>query len=119
MRGLSVGHATDAHAGTGCTVVLGPTEGMTAAAYVRGRATGTREFDTLPAEVQERVRGFPREWQEKYFGELATPSEFPLSWHWYSMRVGQLVYPYIREGRVHPTRDRRYSPGTAPRQPHR
>ena len=37
--------------------------------------------------------------QHQYFGELATPSEYPLSWHWYNMRVGQLVYPYIREGR--------------------
>ena len=60
---------------------------------------GTREFDALPAEVQERVRNFPSDWQNRYFGELATPSEFPLSWHWYSMRVGQLVAPYIKEGR--------------------
>ena len=60
---------------------------------------GTREFEMLPADVQQRVAAFPEEWQEKYFGELATPSEYPLSWHWYSMRVGQMVYPYIREGR--------------------
>ena len=60
---------------------------------------GTREFETLPKEVQERVAAFPEFWQNKYFGELATPSEYPLSWHWYSMRVGQMVYPYIREGR--------------------
>jgi anaerobic selenocysteine-containing dehydrogenase len=60
---------------------------------------GTREFKTLSPEVQERVRNFPAMWQNKYFGELATPSEFPLSWHWYPMRVGQLVYPYIKEGR--------------------
>ena len=60
---------------------------------------GTREFETLPLDVQERVRNFPEMWQNKYFGELATPSEFPLSWHLYPMRVGQLVYPYIKEGR--------------------
>jgi len=60
---------------------------------------GTREFETLPADVQARVRAFPPMWQERYFGELATPSEFPLAWHWYAMRVGQLVYPYIKEGR--------------------
>jgi L-aminopeptidase/D-esterase-like protein len=42
-----VGHWTDAEAGTGCTVVLGPTPGMRAAGYIRGRATGTREFDVL------------------------------------------------------------------------
>ncbi|MCX2980656.1 hypothetical protein EYC98_07170 [Halieaceae bacterium IMCC14734] len=60
---------------------------------------GTRQFETLAPEIQERVRNFPQMWQDKYFGELATPSEYPLSWHWYSMRVGQLVYPYIKEGR--------------------
>ena len=60
---------------------------------------GTREFDALPEEVRERVAGFPPEWQAQYFGELATPSEYPLSWLYYPMRVGQLVYPYIREGR--------------------
>jgi thiosulfate reductase/polysulfide reductase chain A len=60
---------------------------------------GTREFALLPEDVQERVAAFPAEWQDKYFGELATPSEYPLSWHWYSMRVGQMVYPYIKEGR--------------------
>jgi thiosulfate reductase / polysulfide reductase chain A len=61
---------------------------------------GTREFATLPKDVQERVKAFPPMWQNKYFGELATPSEFPLSWHWYTMRVGQLVYPYIKEQRA-------------------
>lgn len=60
---------------------------------------GTREFATLPTEVQARVAAFPEAWREKYFGELATPSEYPLSWHWYAMRVGQLVYPYIQQGR--------------------
>ena len=60
---------------------------------------GTREFDTLPAQVQERVAAFPDFWQGRYFGELATPSLYPLSWHWYNMRVGQLVYAYIKEQR--------------------
>ena len=56
-------------------------------------------FKKLPQEVQDRVNAFPEKWRKKYYGELATPSEYPLSWHWYSMRVGQLVYPYINEGR--------------------
>jgi len=43
---------------------------------------GTKNFEALPPDVQERVRTFPEFWQSKYFGELATPSEFPLSWHW-------------------------------------
>jgi L-aminopeptidase/D-esterase-like protein len=47
VPGISVGHVTHADAGTGCTVVLGPAEGMRAAGHVRGRATGTREFDVL------------------------------------------------------------------------
>lgn len=42
-----MGHWTDAEVGTGCTVVLGPADGMRAAGYIRGRATGTREFDVL------------------------------------------------------------------------
>ena len=61
---------------------------------------GTPPFDELPAEVQQRVAAFPEEWRDKYTGELNTPSEFPLAWHWYAMRVGQLVHPYIREGRA-------------------
>ena len=60
---------------------------------------GTREFAGLPEDVQARVAAFPDFWQARYFGELATPSEYPLSWHWYNMRVGQMVYPYISEGR--------------------
>ncbi|MEM7051567.1 MAG: molybdopterin-dependent oxidoreductase [Acidobacteriota bacterium] len=59
---------------------------------------GTRQFESLPEAVQRRVAAFPEEWQNTYFGELATPSEFPLSWHWYNMRVGQLVPDYIRQG---------------------
>ena len=44
VRGLRIGHATDADARTGCTVLLGPFRG---AVSVRGLATGTRELDTL------------------------------------------------------------------------
>lgn len=47
VPGLLVGHATDPEAWTGLTVILGPPEGMRAAVYVRGRATGTRELDAL------------------------------------------------------------------------
>lgn len=59
---------------------------------------GTREFEALPQAAKERVLRMPESWQKKYFGELATPSEYPLSWRYYNMRVGQLVYPYIKEG---------------------
>lgn len=61
---------------------------------------GTRQFEELPEHVKERVRSFPESWQHKYYGELDTASEYPLAWLWYQMRVGQLIYPYIREGRA-------------------
>ncbi|MGB0583280.1 MAG: molybdopterin-dependent oxidoreductase, partial [Limisphaerales bacterium] len=64
-----------------------------------GEGFNEEAFRKLPPEVQARVSAFPDEWKQKYFGELATPSEYPLAWHWYQMRVGQLVYPYIKEGR--------------------
>ena len=52
VPGVLVGHYTDQRAVTGCTVVLAPAGGMRAAAYVRGRATGTRELDALsPAHL--------------------------------------------------------------------
>ncbi len=44
VPGVRVGHATDAAARTGCTVVLGP---FRASCDVRGLATGTRELDAL------------------------------------------------------------------------
>jgi len=44
VPGLRVGHATDAVARTGCTVILGP---FRAAVDVRGMATGTRELEAL------------------------------------------------------------------------
>ncbi|HSG82053.1 MAG TPA: P1 family peptidase [Gemmatimonadota bacterium] len=44
VPGISVGHASDLDAATGCTVVLGP---FRAAVDVRGFAAGTRQFGTL------------------------------------------------------------------------
>ena len=53
VPGLSVGHATDREAATGCTVVLGP---FRAACDVRGMATGTREIELLsPLHLVEHV----------------------------------------------------------------
>lgn len=46
IDGIKVGHATDAPARTGCTVVLCPA-GATAGVDVRGAAPGTRETDAL------------------------------------------------------------------------
>ncbi len=50
VPGLLVGHATDAAGATGCTVVLGPPEGMPCTVFVRGRATGSRELDACRPE---------------------------------------------------------------------
>ena len=56
VPGLTVGHHTIPDHGTGCTVVLGPSEGFRAAVTVRGRATGTREIDPLdPRHLVERI----------------------------------------------------------------
>jgi L-aminopeptidase/D-esterase-like protein len=56
VRGISVGHWTDLERATGCSVVLGPENGMRAACAVRGRATGTRELDALnPRHLVDRI----------------------------------------------------------------
>ncbi len=55
VPGLRVGHATDAEAVTGCTVVLA-TDGAVAGVDVRGAAPGTRETDLLrPGSLVERI----------------------------------------------------------------
>lgn len=55
VRGLRVGHATNADAVTGCTVVLAA-EGAVAGVDVRGAAPGTRETDLLrPGSLVERI----------------------------------------------------------------
>jgi L-aminopeptidase/D-esterase-like protein len=46
IPGFRIGHASDLEGKTGVSVVLCP-DGMTAAAEVRGTATGTRQFDSL------------------------------------------------------------------------
>ena len=50
VPGILVGHATDAAGATGCTVVLAPPDGMPCTAFVRGRATGSRELDACRPE---------------------------------------------------------------------
>lgn len=50
VLGVLVGHATDEKGGTGCTVVLAPEKGMPCTAYVKGRATGSRELDACRPE---------------------------------------------------------------------
>lgn len=53
VPGIRVGHAQDAAARTGCTVLLGP---FRAAVDVRGAATGTRELDAAtPRHLVDRV----------------------------------------------------------------
>ncbi|HXY68017.1 MAG TPA: P1 family peptidase [Gemmatimonadales bacterium] len=50
VPGILVGHATDEPGATGCTVVLAPPDGMPCTAFVRGRATGSRELDACRPE---------------------------------------------------------------------
>lgn len=53
VPGVSVGHATDPEARTGCTVILGP---FRASVDLRGLATGTRQMDALsPLHIAERI----------------------------------------------------------------
>jgi L-aminopeptidase/D-esterase-like protein len=55
VPGISVGHAQDVDAKTGCTVVLGP---FRAAVDVRGLAAGTRQFGALsPNHLAPQVDG--------------------------------------------------------------
>lgn len=56
VAGLRVGHWTDRRGATGCTVVLCPPEGATAACAVLGGAPGTRETDALaPGNLVQRA----------------------------------------------------------------
>src|SRR5581483_12201347 len=56
VPGLSVGHAHNLAARTGCTVVLCGDAGAVAGVDVRGAAPGTRETDLLaPENLVERV----------------------------------------------------------------
>ncbi len=55
ITGITVGHASDAHAATGCTVVV-CRQGAVGGVDVRGAAPGTRETDALrPMTLVERV----------------------------------------------------------------
>jgi L-aminopeptidase/D-esterase-like protein len=56
VPGISVGHATNERAMTGCTVVLCPKQGAVAGVDQRGGAPGTRETDLLrPMHMVQRV----------------------------------------------------------------
>ncbi len=58
VSGIRVGHATNAEARTGCTVVLAPPGGAVGGVDQRGGAPGTRETDLLrPMHLVERVHG--------------------------------------------------------------
>jgi len=58
IPGFSIGHGSDTRGMTGVTVILCP-QGATAAAEVRGTATGTRQFDSLKMthSLASRVHG--------------------------------------------------------------
>ncbi|MEN2388047.1 MULTISPECIES: P1 family peptidase [Comamonas] len=57
VQGISVGHFSDSHRPTGCTVVLCP-QGAVGGVDVRGAAPGTRETDLLhPSNLVQEVHG--------------------------------------------------------------
>lgn len=56
VSGITVGHATNTEARTGCTVILCGEDGAVCGVDVRGAAPGTRETDLLnPSNLVERV----------------------------------------------------------------
>jgi L-aminopeptidase/D-esterase-like protein len=56
VPGITVGHATNSEARTGCTVILCGEDGAVCGVDVRGAAPGTRETDLLnPSNLVERV----------------------------------------------------------------
>ncbi|MBW1802963.1 MAG: P1 family peptidase [Deltaproteobacteria bacterium] len=56
IKGIRVGHYTDAENLKGCTVIRFTTEGVTAAVEVRGSAPGTRETDLLdPVNLVDKI----------------------------------------------------------------
>lgn len=57
-------------------------------------------FDELPDAVKAAWERLPEPWKSRYQGELLTPVEYPLAWRWQGMKVGQMNYPWLREGRA-------------------
>jgi len=58
VPGVRVGHATDLSAKTGVTVILVPTDGVAAGAYIGGTASSTRQMDSLkPLHLVPRIHG--------------------------------------------------------------
>ena len=57
VEGITIGHAQDLEAATGCTVILGR-DGVSAGVDVRGGAPGTRETDLLnPMNMVDMIHG--------------------------------------------------------------
>ena len=57
-------------------------------------------FDELPDAVKAAYERLPDDWKARYQGEFMTPTEYPLAWQWQVMRVGQMNYPWLKEGRM-------------------
>ena len=95
VGGLRVGHFTDDHRPTGCTVVLFD-RGATAGVDVRGSAPGTRETDLLhPINTVKEVNAFVLSGGSAFGLETASGVMRWLEEHGQGYRVGPIVVPIV------------------------
>ena len=95
VDGILVGHATNAEAATGCTVVLCP-QGAVAGVDVRGSAPGTRETDLLrPGNLVQQVHAILLSGGSAYGLDAATGVMRWLEQHDIGYRVGPGVVPIV------------------------
>ncbi len=118
IDGIQVGHATDATARTGCTVILCP-EGATAGIDVRGAAPGSRETEAIrPGRLIQKVHailltggsafgldaagGVVQYLEEKDVGFPAGPVRVPIV-------PGAVIFDlHVGDARVRPDREMGY-----------
>ena len=96
IAGLSLGHGSDLAGRTGVTVILCP-NGATAAAEVRGSATGTRQFDSLvsPHHLGSRAQAVVLAGGSAFGLAAADPVVDYLAAHGYGFDAGVARIPLV------------------------
>jgi len=96
IPGVSIGHGTDRVGLTGLSVVLCP-DGATAAAEVRGSATGTRQFDSLvsPLHLGSRAQAVVLAGGSGFGLSAADPVVDYLAAHGYGFDTGVARIPLV------------------------